>query len=71
MYIIGTQGRCSEERLRRRCPVSRKLANLTYLANRTYDCKALNPYRRRASGLPGGNRTKWEVHYDPYDITVV
>jgi hypothetical protein len=39
--------------------------------NRTYDCKALNPYRRKDSGLPGGNRTKWEVHFDPYDITVV
>lgn len=39
--------------------------------NRTYDCKALNPYRRKDSGLSGGNRTKWEVHYDPYDITVV
>jgi Mu transposase, C-terminal len=39
--------------------------------NRTYDCKALNPYRRLDSGLPGGNRKKWEVHYDPYDITVV
>jgi hypothetical protein len=39
--------------------------------NRTYDCRALNPYRRLDSGLPGGNRKKWEVHYDPYDITVV
>jgi hypothetical protein len=39
--------------------------------NRTYDCKALNPYRRLDSGLPGGNKKKWEVHYDPYDITVV
>ena len=39
--------------------------------NRTYDCKALNPYRRLDSGLPGKNRKKWEVHYDPYDITVV
>ena len=39
--------------------------------NRTYDCKALNPYRRLDSGLPRGNRKKWEVHYDPYDITVV
>lgn len=39
--------------------------------NRTYDCKALNPYRRKDSGLPGGNRSKWEVHYDPYDITVI
>jgi len=33
--------------------------------NRTYDCKALNPYRRLDSGLPGGNTKKWEVHYDP------
>jgi len=39
--------------------------------NRTYDCKAINPYRRLDSGLPGGNRKKWEVHYDPYDITVI
>jgi hypothetical protein len=39
--------------------------------NRTYDCKALNPYRRLDSGLPGGNRRKWEVHYQPYDITIV
>lgn len=41
------------------------------IGNRTYDCKALNPYRRLDSGLPRGNRKKWEVHYDPYDITVV
>jgi putative transposase len=39
--------------------------------NRTYDCKALNPYRRLDSGLPGGNKRRWEVHHDPYDITVV
>lgn len=39
--------------------------------NRTYDCRALNPYRRLDSGLPGGNRKRWEVHYDPYDITVI
>ena len=39
--------------------------------NRTYDCKALNPCRRLDSGLPRGNRRKWEVHYDPYDITVI
>ncbi len=38
--------------------------------NRTYDCKALNPYRRLDSGLRGGNK-QWEVHYDPYDITLV
>ncbi len=34
------------------------------IGNRTYDCKALNPYRRLDSGLPGGNK-QWEVHYDP------
>jgi hypothetical protein len=39
--------------------------------NRTYDCRFLNPHRRLDSGLPGRNRKKWEVHYDPYDITVV
>jgi Mu transposase, C-terminal len=39
--------------------------------NRTYDDKALNPYRREDSGLSGGNQKKWEVHYDPYDVTVV
>jgi putative transposase len=66
------------------CPVSGKLANLTHLPavfrtvndygltidNRTYDCKALNPYRRLDSWLRGGNK-RWEVHYDPYDITLV
>ena len=31
--------------------------------NRTYDCKALNPYRRLDSGLPGGNKKRWEVRY--------
>lgn len=41
------------------------------IGNRTYDCKALNPYRRLDSGLPGGKRKRWEVHYDPYDITIV
>lgn len=30
--------------------------------NRTYDCQALNPYRRLDSGLSGGNRKRWEVH---------
>jgi hypothetical protein len=41
------------------------------VGNRTYDCRALNPYRRENSGLPFGNGKDWEVHYDPYDITVV
>ena len=39
--------------------------------NRTYDDEALGPFRRENSGLPGGNRKRWEVHYDPYDVTVV
>lgn len=40
------------------------------LHNRTYDCKALTPYRRQHSGV---DRKKglWEVHYDPYDVTRV
>jgi hypothetical protein len=35
---------------------------------RTYDCKALNPYRRQHSGIER-KKGLWEVHYDPYDIT--
>jgi putative transposase len=38
--------------------------------SRTYDCKALNPYRRLDSGLRSGNK-QWDVDYDPYDITLV
>ena len=38
--------------------------------NRTYDDKALNPYRRLNSGLRGANK-QWEVHHDPYDVTVI
>ncbi|WP_100521334.1 Mu transposase C-terminal domain-containing protein [Mycobacteroides abscessus] len=36
--------------------------------HRTYDAKALNPYRRQHSGVDdrGG---QWEVHYDPYDVS--
>jgi putative transposase len=37
--------------------------------HRTYDAKALNPYRRQRSGA--GKRGKWEVHHDPYDISRV
>lgn len=39
-------------------------------ANRVYDCVELNPYRRTGSGVQsrGG---RWEVHYDPYDVTAV
>ena len=38
--------------------------------NRVYDCAELNPYRRTGSGVQsrGG---RWEVHYDPYDVTAV
>jgi hypothetical protein len=37
---------------------------------RTYDCRDLAPYRHQPSGVTGkGNR--WEVHYDPYDLSHV
>lgn len=35
---------------------------------RTYDCKALNPYRRQHSGV-AARKGLWEVHSDPYDVT--
>ena len=38
------------------------------IGNRTYDCKALNPYRRQHSGVNARNGL-WEIHYDPYDVT--
>jgi transposase InsO family protein len=38
------------------------------ISHRTYDCQALNPYRRQPSGITGHNG-QWEVHYDPYDVT--
>jgi len=38
------------------------------LSKRTYDCKALNPYRRQHSGVER-KKGLWEVHYDPYDVT--
>lgn len=35
---------------------------------RTYDCAELGPYRRRSS--PAATRNgRWEVHYDPYDLS--
>jgi putative transposase len=39
--------------------------------HRTYDAKALNPYRQQRSGALGkrGRQGKWEVHHDPYDIS--
>lgn len=36
--------------------------------NRTYDARALNPYRRQDSGVRSRNG-QWEVHYDPYDVS--
>ncbi|WP_040871504.1 Mu transposase C-terminal domain-containing protein [Nocardia exalbida] len=37
---------------------------------RTYDDRALNPYRRQPSGVAAQNDA-WEVRYDPYDLTQV
>ena len=38
------------------------------IRHRTYDCKALNPYRRQPSGVRA-QQDRWEVHYDPYDVS--
>jgi putative transposase len=40
------------------------------IRHRTYDCKALNPYRRQRSGIKA-QHDRWEVHYDPYDVSRV
>src|SRR6266851_4069670 len=37
---------------------------------RTYNCAGLAPYRRLSSGL-AARAGRWEVHYDPYDLTRV
>ncbi|KQY38747.1 integrase [Nocardia sp. Root136] len=37
---------------------------------RTYDDRALNPYRREHSGVTSRNGA-WEVRYDPYDLSQV
>lgn len=37
---------------------------------RTYNCGELAPYRRLSSGLAARDG-RWEVHYDPYDVTRV
>jgi putative transposase len=37
---------------------------------RTYDSRELNPYRRQNSGI-NGKHGRWEVRYDPYDISRV
>ncbi len=38
------------------------------ISRRSYDGKALNPYRRQHSGVTA-RKGLWEVHYDPYDVT--
>jgi putative transposase len=38
------------------------------VGNRTYDCADLNPYRHQDSGVTA-RKGRWEVHYDPYDVT--
>ncbi|WP_433521292.1 Mu transposase C-terminal domain-containing protein [Nocardia pseudovaccinii] len=40
------------------------------LDRRTYDDRALNPYRRLHSGVNTRNGA-WEIRYDPYDLTQV
>jgi transposase InsO family protein len=37
---------------------------------RTYDCAELGPYRRRSSAAAARNG-RWEVHFDPYDLSRV
>jgi putative transposase len=36
--------------------------------HRSYDCAALNPYRRQDSGV-AARKGQWEVHHDPYDVS--
>lgn len=38
------------------------------IGHRTYDCPELGPYRRQASPVTA-MRGRWEVHYDPYDLS--
>jgi transposase InsO family protein len=40
------------------------------LHHRTYDARALNPYRRLHSGVHAKNG-QWEVHHDPYDVSQI
>jgi hypothetical protein len=37
---------------------------------RIYDCAALNPYRQQPSGVDA-KQGRWELHYDPYDLSHV
>lgn len=38
------------------------------ISHRTYDSAGLNPIRQQPSGVKDG---RWEVHYDPYDVSKV
>ena len=38
------------------------------ISHRSYDDAALNPLRGQRSGVAGRGH-RWEVHYDPYDVT--
>src|SRR6266542_1665545 len=40
------------------------------IGHRTYDCPDLGPYRRTTSPV-AAMRGRWEVHYDPYDLSRV
>lgn len=40
------------------------------LERRTYDSRALNPYRRQHSGVTS-RKGLWEVRYDPYDLSQI
>ena len=35
---------------------------------RTYNCGELGPCRRQPSGV-AGKGTRWEIHFDPYDVS--
>ena len=37
---------------------------------RTYNCGELGPYRHLASGV-AGKGTRWECHFDPYDVSQI
>lgn len=40
------------------------------IGHRSYDADALNPFRGQRSGVAGRGH-RWQVHYDPYDVTRV
>ncbi len=40
------------------------------IGHRSYDADALNPLRGQRSGVAGRGH-RWQVHYDPYDVTRV